>query len=402
MSEQCLGHLKVIELCNLVTGPYCTKLLADLGAEVIKIESPLTGEDARKRGPFHKDNPHPEKSGQFLYLNTNKLGITLDVRTSTGCRLFRELIEQTDILVEDNPPEAMKELGLSYEELRQVNPKLIMTSVSPFGQTGPYRDYRAYQMNTYHAGGEGFLLPMMSPDLSREPVRGGSLVSDCICALSSAIAILAAAYYMNATGLGQYIDMSKQDVMTTMVLLDIAMYGNLGVIRNRLKRPLLMPLPMETKDGHIMMSALTDREWKSLVDFMGNPTWADDERFNQWLNRHLSGDDINPHVEEFVQQYNKDELFHRLQSNAIAAVPVNTAEDTAKSEQLKSRGFFAEIEHPEAGTLRYPTASYKYSDTIWGAEKAAPLLGEHNGLVYCERLGYSKQELVKMRETGVI
>ncbi|UCC59449.1 MAG: CoA transferase [Dehalococcoidia bacterium] len=402
MSERCLGHLKVLELCNLVAGPYSTKLLADLGAEVIKIERPAVGDDARRRGPFLNDIPDQEQCGLFLYLNTNKLGVTLDITTETGKDILLELIKQTDIFVEDNPPALMEELGLTYKDLRAVNPNLIMTSLTPFGQSGPYRDYRAYQLNTYHAGGEGYLMPIMSPDDSREPVRGGGLAGDCTCGLSTAIVILAAAYRKGETGVGQYVDVSRQDVQRTMVLLDVAMYANLGVIRNRFRRPLLMPLPMECRDGYLMMSALTDREWGSLVEFMGNPAWADDERFNQWLSRHMSGDDINPHVQEFVGQYNKEELFHRLQDSAIAAAPVNTAEDLLKSSQMEYRGFFTEIEHSKAGRLKYPTAGYKFSKTPWTAERAAPLLGQHNEDIYCERLGYSKEDLVSMREAGVI
>ena len=402
MSEKGLGHLKVLELCNLVAGPYSTKLLADLGAEVIKIEHPGAGDDARRRGPFLQDNPHPELSGLFLYLNTNKLGVTLDVTTNTGKNVLIDLIKQTDILVEDRSPATMEELGLTYGDLEKVNPKLVMTSITPFGQTGPYRDYKAYELNSYHAGGEGYLLPTQSPDLSREPVKGGGLVGDCICGLSAAIATLAAAYRMGATGLGQHIDVSKQDVLMTMVLLEVAMFVNMNIVRNRIRRPLLMPTPMECQDGYLMMSALTDREWGSVVEFMGNPAWAEDERFSQWLSRHLSGDEINPHVREFVKQYKKEELFHQLQNKAIAAAPVNTAEDLVKSPQTEARGFFAEIDHPKAGKLKYPTAPYKLSRTPWKAERAAPLIGEHNEFVYCDRLGYDKRDLVAMKEAGII
>jgi len=402
MSEKGLGHLKILELCNLVAGPYSTKLLADLGAEVIKIEPPGAGDDARRRGPFLKDNPHPELSGLFLYLNTNKLDITLDVTTNTGKNILIDLIKQTDIFVEDKPPALLEELGLTYEDLRKVNPKLVMTSITPFGQTGPYRDYKAYELNSYHAGGEGYLLPTQSPDLSREPVKGGSLAGDCTCGLSAAIATLAAAYRMGATGLGQHIDVSKQDVLMTMALLEVAMFANMNVVRNRVERPLLLPTPMECQDGYIMVSALTDREWGSVVEFMGNPVWAEDERFSQWLSRHLSGDEINPPVREFVKQYKKEELFHQLQNKAIAAAPVNTAEDLVKSPQTEARGFFAEIDHPKAGKLKYPTAPYKFSRTPWKAERAAPLIGEHNEFVYCDRLGYDKRDLVAMKESGII
>jgi crotonobetainyl-CoA:carnitine CoA-transferase CaiB-like acyl-CoA transferase len=187
-----------------------------------------------------------------------------------------------------------------------------------------------------------------------------------------------------------------------MALLEVAMFANMGIVRNRIERPLLMPTPMECQDGYIMVSALTDREWGSVVEFMGNPAWAEDEKFSQWLSRHLSGDEINPPVREFVKQYKKEDLFHQLQNKAIAAAPVNTAEDLVKSPQTEARGFFAEIDHPKAGKLKYPTAPYKFSRTPWKAERAAPLIGEHNEFVYCDRLGYDKRDLVAMKEAGVI
>jgi crotonobetainyl-CoA:carnitine CoA-transferase CaiB-like acyl-CoA transferase len=402
MPNQALDHLKVLELCNFVCGPYCTKLLADLGAEVIKVEPPSVGDEARKRAPFLNDIPHPERSGLFLYLNTNKLGITLDIETSEGRGILKELIKKTDILVEDNPPRVMKALGLTYRELKKINPRLVMTSITPFGQTGPYRDYKAHEMNLYHAGGEGYLLPIQSPDLMREPVKAGSLVGDCVCGLSASVATLAAAYSMGETDVGQHIDVSKQDVLMTMVLLEIAMYANMGVVRSRLQRPILLPIPMECLDGYIMISTFTDREWQDLVKFMGNPSWANNEMFSKWILRHQNGDKINPHIREFVKHYKKDELFHQLQEKALAAVPVNTSEDLMNSAQMEARGFFTEVEHPEAGNLKYPTVPYKFSKTPSKVERAAPLLGQHNEVVYCGRLGYSKEELVKLKESGII
>jgi len=402
MPEQALSHFKVLELCNFVSGPYCTKLLADLGAEVIKIEPPGVGDEARRRCPFVNDIPHPERSGLFLYLNTNKLGITLDVNTSAGRTILKQLIGQTDIFIEDNPRKFMQKLGLAYKDLKKINPRLVMTSITPFGHTGPYKDYRAHEINLYHAGGEGYLLPAHSADLSREPVKGGGLVGDCMCGLSASLATLSAAYSVGQNGTGQHIDVSKQDVLMTMVNLEISMFANLGLMRNRLHRPILLPIPMPCQDGYIMISILTDREWQDFVKFIGNPAWAQDERFRSWLQRHLCADDINPHVREWLRQYNKREVFHGLQEKAIVAAPVNTAEDMAKCPQMESRGFFAEIEHPEAGKLKYPTAAYKFSETPWGAQRTAPLLGQHNEFVYCGRLGYNKQDLVTMKESGVI
>ncbi len=397
-----LGHLKVVELCNPVTGAYCAKLLADLGAEVIKVEPPGSGDKARQQGPFLDNIPHPECSGLFLYLNTNKLGVTLDVTTSTGLKVLKELIAQADVFVQDNSPAVTEKLGLAYEELRRINPRLVMSSITPFGQTGPYREYKAYELNSYHAGGEGYLLPIQSPDLSREPVKAGGHIGDFICGLSAALATLAATYRMRATGLGQHLDISKQDMLMTMVLLELVMYPNMGFVRNRIKRPVLMPIPMECEDGYIQMSALTEREWNDIVEFMGYPSWAKDERFKTWLERHLYGDEINPHIEDWTQQYKKDELFAQLQEKAISAAPVNTSEDVVKSPQFAARGFFNEISHPKAGNLKQPGVPYKFSKTPLENHRPAPLLGQHNEQIFCERLGYSNHDLVKMRETGVI
>ena len=277
-----------------------------------------------------------------------------------------------------------------------------MSSITPFGQTGPYREYKAYELNSYHAGGEGYLLPIQSPDLSREPVKAGGHIGDFICGLSAALATLAATYRMRATGLGQHLDISKQDMLMTMVLLELVMYPNMGFVRNRIKRPVLMPIPMECEDGYIQMSALTEREWNDIVEFMGYPSWAKDERFKTWLERHLYGDEINPHIEDWTQQYKKDELFAQLQEKAISAAPVNTSEDVVKSPQFAARGFFNEISHPKAGNLKQPGVPYKFSKTPLENHRPAPLLGQHNEQIFCERLGYSNHDLVKMRETGVI
>jgi CoA:oxalate CoA-transferase len=402
MSEQALSHLKVVELCNLVSGPYCTKLMADLGAEVLKIEPPGIGDQARTKGPFVGDKVNPELSGLFLHLNTSKLGITLDVTTATGREILEKLLVQADIFVEDTPPGIAEKQRLTYKYVEELNPRLVMTSITPFGKTGPYRDYKAYELNLHHAGGEGFLLPIQSSEPDREPVKVSDIVGDSICGLTACLATLTAAYFATATGIGQHVDVSKQDVLMTLVQNHVCTYANLGEVHDRLRKGFLTVLPMACKDGYIMMTIVSDSEWQSLVRCMGNPEWAQDERFASWAGRHWWAEtEINPRVREWVSQYTKDELFHRLQAAGVAAVPVMTSEDLAKSPQLNERGFFAEIEHTVAGTLRYPTVSYQFSKTPWRGSPA-PLLGQHNEPIYCERLGYSRRELTQLATAGII
>jgi crotonobetainyl-CoA:carnitine CoA-transferase CaiB-like acyl-CoA transferase len=377
--------------------------MADLGAEVIKIEPPGTGDDARSKGPFVNDKPHHELSGLFLHVNTNKLGITLDVATETGKGIFKDLVRQADVLIEDNPPGRMGELGLGYGDLEAINPRLVMTSITPFGQTGPYRDFKAYELNSCHAGGEGYLLPLHSYDDDREPVKAGDIVTDSICGLSSCLATLSATFIAGATGEGQYIDVSKQAVLMSLVQQHVATYANTEELHTRVRRGFLMVLPMECRDGYIMITVVTNREWQSLVECMGNPAWADDEKFMSWAGRHWwAGTEINPRVQEWVRQFKKDELFEKLQANGVSAVPVASAEDLVNSVQMAERGFFMPIDHPEAGTIRYPTAPYQFSETPWRGERAAPLLGEHNELVLCQRLGFSREELAKLAEAGIV
>ena len=191
----------MVEYCSFVSGPYCTKLFADLGAEVIKVENP-EGDEARKRGAFLDDKPDPELSGLFLYLNTNKLGVTLNLDSATGRDIFKKLIADADILVEDRPPGKMEKLGLNYDVLKKVNPSLIMASITPFGQYGPYRDYKSYYLNTYHASGAGYVLPAGSPNADREPLRGGGFVGECDIGVNASVAVLGALYWRMAGGTG--------------------------------------------------------------------------------------------------------------------------------------------------------------------------------------------------------
>jgi crotonobetainyl-CoA:carnitine CoA-transferase CaiB-like acyl-CoA transferase len=277
-----------------------------------------------------------------------------------------------------------------------------MTSITPYGQTGPYSAYRAYELNVAHAGGEGYMLPIQSRYPDREPVKGGGLVADCVCGLSASLATLAAAYRMNVSGFGQHVDVSKQDVLMTMVGLEVAHYAYSGLVRNRHYRPLPMATPSRSKDGYLMITASVDRDWQTFARLVGNTSWAEDEKYLQRDERWQYADEINQAVEEWGRQHSGDELFQLLQTNSIASAPVNTSEDLVNSPQFESRGFFAEVDHPKAGRLKYPTAPFKLSATPHRLRHPAPLLGQHNRAVYCERLGYDSQDLIAMAATGVI
>ncbi len=400
MSGAALAGVKVLEYCEMVSGPYCTKLLADLGAETIKIEKPKTGDKARRRGPFLGDVPHTEQSGLFLYLNTNKLGITLNLDIPTGKKVFTELVKGTDILIEDTAPGTMEHLGLRYDTLRKANPSLIMTSITPYGQTGPYREYKAHHLNTYHVSGQAKFSYTEKRHPGQPPFRGGGYVGDYDAGVSGAVATLAALYKRGLDGRGQHIDVSKQEALISLDRVDIGTFANDRGAAGR-RRGMLGGL-MPCQDGYVVIVAPQQHQWEALVKLMGNPQWAQGEKCNDEFTRSDNAAELQPLIEEWMLQHTRDEIYHRGQEFSCPVGPVNSAADVFNSPQIKERGFFVEINHPEAGNLSYPSASYKFSETPWQVNRAAPLLGEHNQEVYCGRLGYTREELTEMEASGVV
>ncbi|RLC68811.1 MAG: hypothetical protein DRI26_09735, partial [Chloroflexi bacterium] len=374
-----------------------------LGAEVIKIEPPGTGDRARRREPFLNDVPHPERSGLFFYLNTNKLGVTLNLNTATGKELFKELIKETDVLVEDNQPKAMKEMGLDYKSLKDINPRLIMTSITPFGQTGPYRDYKAYHLNAYSGSGLAKILASVLPDEVKKPLKGPGFLGDYDAGLNAATATIAALYGRLFTGVGQHIDISRQESLIALERVEIGMYGNEG--GSMMSTVMLSGMVgglQPCKDGHVVLCLPMPHQWEALVKLMDNPDWALDERFKDEFGRAQYATQLNEHIAHWTMERTKDEIYHQAQSLSCPIGSVTTVADLVASEQLKARGFFVEAEHPEMGKVKFPAAPYRYSQTPWRVERPAPLLGEHNEEIFCRRLGYRKEYLVKMRAAGII
>jgi crotonobetainyl-CoA:carnitine CoA-transferase CaiB-like acyl-CoA transferase len=402
MGKRALETTKVLEFASFVSGPYCSKLLADLGAEVIKIEEPNVGDEARRRGPFPEDTPHLEKSGLFLYLNTNKKGITLNPHSITGKKIFLELLKWADIFIEDKPPKEMEELGFSYPSLREINSGLIMTSITPFGQTGPYRDFKAYNLNVIQAAGGGYLTPPGSPNLERQPLKGGGLFDDYTAGLSAAIATLAAFYYRAKTGLGQHIDVSKQEAEMAYDRVEVDLYPNANTIASRLIGRSTGTELIRCKNGYVMPMAVVDNQWQNLREFMGNPKWAEDEKFSKFSGRRKHTAELGRRMGEEMKNATKEEIYHGGQAKGVPSAMVCSAADVANCPQYKARRFFVEMKHPEAGNVLFPRGPYVFSQTPWSLQYPAPLLGQHNEEVYCGLLGYTQKDLLEMRRAGVI
>ena len=403
MAYEELSDLKVVEFADLVSGPYCGKILAELGAEVIKVETPGLGDEARWREPFAQNTPGIEKSGLFAYLNINKLSVTLDVKTVLGKALFKELIKQADILIENHPPKEMAELGLTYDILEKINPQIVMTSITPFGQTGPHRDYKAYELTTYNGCGYGYISTVCITEPVMPPVKAGGRQSEFGAALAASVATMGAVHARDHIGAGQHIDVSIQEVMAGQYESAIEHWTLADNEMGGLTNPIIQPMiPLECRDGWIFLMCVEDDQFDRLVELMGNPEWAKNELFEDRFLRAEYADALVPLLTEWSVQYTKDELFKMCQAAHIPVGPAYSSEDVVCSEHLAVRDYFMEIDHPEMGRAKYPRAPYRLSNSPSQPDQCAPLLGEHNEEIYCNRLGYTKEDLVKMKQAKVI
>jgi crotonobetainyl-CoA:carnitine CoA-transferase CaiB-like acyl-CoA transferase len=399
-----LEGVRVLEYCSTNSGPFCTKLMADLGAEVIHLEPPRTGDDARRSPPFPQDLPHPEKSGLFLFLNTNKLGITLDPQLPRGKKIFEELVRGVDVLVEDWPSKHMERIGLAYDDLRQLNRGRIMASLTPFGRSGPYRDYRAHPLNISHVSGQGYLLPLPSPHLERAPTMVGGSCTDFDSGQTAAVAILSALYSRGITGKGQFVEVSKQEALLSYQKVEAVIFPNTGETSTR-KGPRterLITMMFPCKDGHVISVTPLAHQWDALMELVGSSDWSTPGLSTDAGRRTDNPEALLELIGNWMKKDTKEEIWRKAQALSCPITPVNSAEDVVKSEQMNARGFFEEVEHPEAGRLKIPAKPYHFSKTPCVLERAAPLLGEHNEMVYCERLGYDAEELRELEKAGVI
>lgn len=398
--EMALAGIQVIESAEGIAGPYAGKLLADLGAEVIKIEPPLVGDRARRCGPFPDHVPHPERSGLFLYLNTNKQGVTLNLDTPTGQQLFLKLIAQADVLIEDHEPDGFAKRGLSYDTLRQHRPELVMTSVTRFGQNGPHAGFKAYPLTTYHAGGEGYTLPgrlslKQFPD--RAPVHAGGGLGEYDSGLCAAVATMGALL----SGLGQHVDVSQQEALMNLNRPMVAHHLATGEIIDR-QRGYTFGGAMPCRDGYVILRPMEDGHWLGLARAMGREELADDERFRTRPARIKNGEILNRLIIEWTMQQSKVSLYERVAAEGCPVAYFATAEDVVQSPQLAAREFFVSSEHPAIGHVLLPSAPYRLSRTPWALRQPAPLLGQHNREIWCGRLGHDPSELPRLHALKII
>lgn len=401
-------ELRVIDLTTGVAGPFCTKLFADYGSDVVKIEPTGTGDPARSNGPFFHDDPHPEKCLLFLYLNCNKRGITLNIDTAYGRLLLRNLVSGADVLIEDHAPGYMAKLGLGYEDLEKLNPQLIVTSVTPFGQSGPYVEYLGDDLLYQAFSG----LMYTSGAYDREPLKHGHPQTLYMAGITAAYATAAALVARTLTGQGQHIDLSLAEVATAHHYGHPVRYSYAGLIERRAPKieggstkGVGLAGIVPAKDGYVGATARAPggrggSAASMLIQYaelLGRPDLA--EQLTEVADSPEGVDDLLLPV---LREWNKFDYFHKVMSNGGSAAVVQSAEDLVGCPQLEERGYYSNIEHPVIGKITLPGEIVRMTNPPWRLRTPAPLLGQHNQDVYCKELGLSTEDLVQLRQQGTI
>lgn len=403
MSRGALHGIKVIDFGQMVSAPFCAKLFSDYGADVIKVELP-EGDAARRTGPFPQDIPHPEKSGLFFINNTNKRGITCDVATAAGRALFLRLLEWADVLIENNLPMQMRDWHIDYETIAQVNRNLVVISITPFGQTGPYSGWNAYDLNAYHLSGASSRYCGRPGEM---PLEHGTFAADYFGAVSAAAWGLAAVYGRGVAGGGQQLDVSCAEAIAAAFVggQNIGGYAQDGRFDKRTGVGMPQGAPatiMRCRDGHVWMLALEVGQWRGLKAVMGNPEWADMELFDDMLARAQNADIIYPLIEEWTLQHDKMEIMEKCQAAGCPITAVFTIAEAAEQPHLAARDYFVDMEHPELGKVKNLGAPFKLPVCPGGPTTAAPLLGQHNAEVYRDILGLSSADIAQLTVDGIV
>jgi crotonobetainyl-CoA:carnitine CoA-transferase CaiB-like acyl-CoA transferase len=399
MAKKTLEGMKVLEYASMVSGPYCGKLLADLGADVLKVEPPA-GDPARQCGPFPKAGKDPEKSALFLYVNTSKRGMTLNIDNPEEKEEFKKLLSWADVFIDNNPVGYLDRLGLSWDAVHQLNPSLIYASITPYGRTGPRATAKGDELTLIQAGGEGNLVPARSFDLSFPPVKFGGYQVGYHGALFAAVGIMALYLARMLTGEGHLLDISLQECVINLLPGTLHNHRYDGFNWGRVPdRPPAMGR-METSDGHITLGANDDHHFRALRELMGKPDWLADDRWDDRVYRTNHLMDIASRLDDWMKQQKKQEIYHQLAKVGIPVGPVNSAEEVMNNAQYRARGYFVEVDHPIAGKYEYTGWPYKMSASPPRVWRPAPLLGEHNQEIRKEILARPLLEKTRLDQSA--
>ena len=398
LNDGVLAGVRVLDFGHALAGPFAATLLADFGADVIKVERPGTGDESRGHGRFRDSTPHRERSALFLWLNTSKRSVTLDIATRSGREIALRLAAQCDAVVLDQRPSELAGLRLTPAVLRATNPRLVVTSVSAFGQSGPYADWRATNLIAYAAGGQHYL----TGDADREPLQNGGYQAEYQAGTWAFGATLAALHRAAATGDGCVAEVAGVEVMASILEIYLPDYAYrrseaLTTRRGNFSSATVGLYP--AADGHIGIHAMP-KNWPQLVAAMERTDLASDERFADNRARLRNDDALSAEFFLWTTSVTKAQAQARARTHRAPIAPVNTMADLLATEQLNARGFFREIEHPEAGAMRYPGPPSRMPASP-PQPRRAPLLGEHTAEVLSGMLGLSPRDIATLSAAGV-
>ena len=396
-TERALDGIRVLDLSRILAGPICTMMLGDLGAEVIKVERPGTGDDTRTWGPPFSGG----ESAYYLCCNRNKKSITVNLRDPGGQELIREIAKSADVLVENFTPGLMKRFGLDHETLRELNPKLVYCSITAYGQDGPYRDRPGYDMVLSAVGG----LMWITGERDGTPCKVGVAITDVLTGVHASNAITAALLWRERSGKGQYIDCSLLDAQVA-GLANIAsnyLVAEREAMRWGTAHESIVPYQVfPTLDRPIAIAVANQKLWEGFCQAIGREEWTCDPRFESNPKRVENRDALLPLVAGEFEKRSCGEWMKLLVSAAIPCGPVNNMESLFTDPQVRHREMIAEVPHPTIGTLRLTGVPVKYSSTPGTIRLAPPLLGEHTDEILSSVLEYSPDRIDALRRNGIV
>lgn len=391
-----LDGIKVLDLTRILSGPYCTMILGDMGANVVKLEPWPSGDDSRGNPPFVK-----EESMYYVSLNRNKRSLVLNLKDQTGKEVFKKMVKEVDVVVENFKPGTMTKLGLDYNVLKEINPKLIYCAVSGFGQTGPYRERPAYDSVIQAMGG----IMSVTGQPGGIPTRVGTSIGDVTAGLFAAIGILGALRARDFTGKGQLIDISMMDCMIAIVEGQLARYFGTGVVPKPVGNRHATATPFDlfkTKDGHIIVAVQKNTMWEKLCKALDAEYLLEDPRFATNATRCDNEPALKAILEPIFQQKTTAEWMSILVEAAVACGPMNNMADIVKDPHVLAREMIVEVEgHAKLGTVKYPGTPIKYSETKCSIDRPAPVLGQHSEEILKE-FAFTEAQIAEFKNKGIV